>query len=247
MTNNFNQLPLELQSIITNKYNVKQSRLISKNILKANKLKYCTNVIHVTSHDIDDLFNYNKPFIIYTTLDHSCKWEIDDEVYATIYNDQLNYEFYISFSDNYDNIQYSFYPNPITSEPLENRCGKREIPKDVDLLSYYYILQNRGCDDLIKNYSKKTVLDKLKLKFKHFNDYDYFARQDKYNIYEIIKIHLYFITNALIMGLVDIKDINMLNDQGLLLDYDHIDNLNFLLTEINELYIKLYDYIIKID
>ncbi len=136
----FEHLPLELVTHITEQYDVKNARLINKQTLKANDIKFC-NEIKTTQEDIDHyIINANHRFAIKLPMK------------ALIYNQHRKLLFTIFHMKNVDVMQGRMNPIHETLIPFN---------KEIDLYSYYHMYRSKGCDQVIKHYAKNRVIGML--------------------------------------------------------------------------------------
>ncbi len=110
----------------------------------------------------------------------------------------------------------------LTIKPYVREKDK-DILIDVDLMSKYRRLKNRGCEDLIKNYSKNNTIKILT------NTYQNYHGQD---LYELLYLYLYLYINCVLLKyiiVVPVKKTYNLNK----IDVDLVD-------EVEDLYNLLY-------
>ena len=186
----FTSLPLELQTRLTNDINVRQARLINKSTLEANKIKYCKSIKKITLDDIYDYGeNYDYSFVLYTYDNH--RNIVVNNAY--IFNNGIsNVKFTLEISVfGIDNRYYVEQINNVTFENVIKDTQQHNMVVNIDLLSTYNILKLKGCDKIIKHYSKNKVL----LLLQHEQLELYSPNLD------ISDLHLWLLSNAIIMGL----------------------------------------------
>ncbi len=117
---------------------------------------------------------------------------------------------------------------------------------DIDLISYYRILENRGCVVRNKDFVKKYLVSKLN------------EKKDSTDIFDIINYYLYLYMNASIMNIpaYRVPEINdtILRDDSLIVfidQEDYRDEIYEIIDKIKEeikiLYPKIVKFILNID
>ncbi len=150
----FEKLPLELITHITEQHDVKNARLINKQTLKANQIKFC-NEIKITQQDINHYIEHAQH-----------RFAIKVPMKASIFTQHGRLLFLMYHMKNVDVMPGMMNP---MEEALKNRTDK-----ELDLYSYYFIYKSKGCDEIIKHYARNKVINMLKEnKFKNLKRYVY--------------------------------------------------------------------------
>lgn len=138
------------------------------------------------------------------------------------YNDQYNIQASVNMENN--NYIYKFYDKNDTVV-LSIKHGKYDEFNDIidiDILSKYKILKNRGCEDYIPFYSKDNTI-KLLLK-------TFLNNLNPDNIHDIMYLYMYLHSNLIYMGYSQpmnkiILKVNQLPDQSFMDEIYNMYNL----------------------
>ena len=199
-------LPFELSKDISKTSDINTIRLVNKELQLANMDRFCQHIIDtLTYKDIEYLYNnYQQPFVINN---------IYNDTYSIIYNDH---------TDIYHVYDTSYLPNEMKhrktyragaylgvapkelrqvfpGKALKDTIKMKIHPNDefeLDLLSYNFLMEMKGCDDKQSRINiLKDILDKK------YNLTKTWSHQEYYSI--IVDDHLWFMSNAIVMGLID--------------------------------------------
>ncbi len=127
---------------------------------------------------ITTIFDNVKPYIPITTLRTVSK-QYADQSYCQkagfIYHDDMNIidgvKYYIEDDLPYaimNNLQYQIIKEDQYYKIIESNVDVKNNVIDIDIMSKYKIMKSRGCEDMIKDYSKNKTIEFL---LKTFTDY----------------------------------------------------------------------------
>lgn len=145
-------------------------RSINRNYNKNDK-EYCKKAAFIYKDDMLYINTAKANKIIYYN---------DIDTFGILTMENVNYIYRIYEKD--DNVVLSI------------RVGKNDINDiiDIDILSKYKILKNRGCEDIIPNYARNNIKKLLLQTFKNNLNPD--------NVHEIMYLYMYLHSNCILMG-----------------------------------------------
>lgn len=181
-------LPFELNKEISKTLDVNIMRLVNKQLCLANMDRYCDHVIeHLHTKDINYLYaHYKKPFMIYY---------IYNDNYTIVYSDhRKTYQMYDA--DNCPNAKKHNKTYKIGAFLFKRELNIVINNKfELDLLSYDYLMMHKGCDKQQRHNKLKDILNKKYQLTKTWAHEEYYSC--------MIDDHLWFMTNAKVMNLID--------------------------------------------
>ena len=183
-------LPFELNKEISKKTDVNIIRLVNKQFCLANMDRFCNHIIEkLNVKHIDYLYDhYNHPFVIN---------RYDNNTYYIKYND--NHHIYYMYESNYlpNQRKHNKTYRAGTFLSITSCFTKVQIRGiyELDLLSYDYLMTVKGCDKQSRINKLKDILTKQYQLTKTWGHEEYYDR--------MIDDHLWFMTNAKVMKLID--------------------------------------------
>lgn len=163
-------LPSTIINTITQDVPTPIKRSINKEFLLTYSHDYCTLAAHIYHDDMIYAMNHFNHYAIY----------YHHQAYVKINKTILKYKIK-QVDDNY----IVTLKNKNTIEDINNNII------DIDLLSQYQILKNRGCEDLIQNYSQKNILKILSTQFHNYFNPD--------QIQDLLYLYVYLHSNYLLI------------------------------------------------
>lgn len=164
----------------------------------------------------------------------------DDMVYV---NDKFTDKVIYYYNDNYDiqatltsnGVKYNYIIEQHNDNVVLSMTDQGEVGEmiDVDIMSKYKVLKNRGCEDNVPYYAKNNVIDLLLKTFVNKFNPD--------NMQDCLYLYMYLYTNSVLIGYDEpiIKNKSYKNDKlppkSLLDDIYNLYNLLYVYLNLLEL------------